>query len=197
MIKKFFKFQKSKGFTLIELLVSTAVVVTCATMVVAIITTTFRASNRTTSSEQLRQASDSVLTQLADMIQFSDGFVEAQNIEDFGPTPMPTPIYTCQNSSSDQADNAVDAIQIRSNGQVRTIECDDSNNLLLDGVSLFDANKIMVDSCSISCAQASSQDPPVITISLDLSTASLNNLPENNVGISSFSRTIRMQNLNQ
>lgn len=195
MIKFFLNFQKSKGFTLVELLISTAIVITCATIVVAIITSTFRTSNKTTTSEQLRQAADSVLSQLSDMIQFSDGFVEAQNIEDFGPTPMPTPIYTCQDNSSD---TSVDAIQIKSNGQIRTIECDDNNNLLLDGASLFDPNKIEVIQCVISCAQASSQDSPVITISLDLSTPTVSGAPpETESQISSFSKTIRMQNLNQ
>jgi len=187
---------KNQGFTLIELLISIAIVITCATIVVAIITATFRDTNTVNSEEKIRQGGTSALNQLTDMIKNADSFEGAYKLQDGQLTSE-----SCQTPDSDQS-FGVDAIKITTNGQVRTIECSTSSDgtsesLTLDGQDLIDSNYIKIQECDISCTQTSVADPPVISISLSLSTFTPTGLAENTSDITQLSQTVRMSNPNQ
>lgn len=184
----------SQGFTLIELLVSTAIVITCSTIIVAIIAATFRDTNTVNSEERIRQGGTIALNQLTDMIKNADSFKGAYLLQN-GELAQ----TSCQSPDSGQS-SAVQAIKIVSNGETRTIECysDGSSEFLtLDGQPLLDANYIIVQGCDLSCTQNTVADPPVITISLDLSTLTTTGLAENTSSITQLSQTVRMTNLNQ
>ncbi len=200
MSRKFNKNKWSLGFTLMELLVSTAIVITCATIVVAIITATFRQTNTINSEERIRVGGTNVLNELTTMIKTADSFDGAY--DDINHDGNLTPHINSSNEHACEIPGSetitVQAIKITSNGQERTIQCS-LDTLLLDGQPILDANDIETDVCSMTCTQNTQADPPVINISLNLSAPAPTGakLPEANSSISQLSQTVRMTNLHQ
>ena len=186
------KINKNRGFTLIELLVSMGLVITAATIVVGVITTTFRGSSKITSIDQLRQAGDGAITQLANLIEFADSFQGAEIINDDNSV---TELPVC--ATPDQ-DNGVDSIKISVSGQTRTISCTNADVLTLDGKSVIDEGSYQIDSnsCQLSCSQVNRFSPPVIGIQFNLSPI-VGGSSVNNINLNTFSKTIKMQNPNQ
>lgn len=174
---------KKSGFTLIELLVSIGIVITSATIVVAVITATFRGSSKTNTGEQVRDAGNSAISQLSTIVQYADSFS--------GAIKGGVNLTVCNPSSGN---TSVDSVKISKNGSIRTITCT-SNDLSLDGKTMFNRGKYSMTNCSITCSQTGITEPPVIGIKFKLSAASIG-FSENSSSLN-FSKTIKMVNLNQ
>lgn len=179
---------KSKGFTLIELLVAISIIITSATVVVAIITASFRGSSKTIINEEVRQSGNTALEQVGKMVQYADSFDGVIDQSD-------TEINSCIATGGDD-DVTYDALLFTSDGVERNLSCNDEDGLLLDNQPLIDEGRLVIENCELTCSQVSTTDSPTIGISFDLS-RSLSNLPEKSANIDSFSKKIKMRNLNQ
>ncbi len=179
---------KSRGFTLIELLVSISIIITSATIVVAIITASFRGASKTIVDEEVRQSGNSALSQAGKMIQYADSFNGV--VDSSGDT-----VTSCV-VSSDDGDVTFNSLLFTTDGVSRTLSCNAEDGLTLDNQPLVDEGRLVLENCELTCSQATSVDSPTIGISFDLS-RSLSSLPDQSANIDSFSKKIKMRNLNQ
>ncbi len=179
------KFNKTygHGFSLIEILVAIALVVSVSTIVIAIITSAFRASNKTTSIEIIRQNGNSAMGKITRLIKFADNFA---GVSDDGDVFVPS----CDTEITYQH------IRVKSGGIDKTVSCSDSN-ISIDGTPVINTGKVRVvgGSCFITCIQDIENIPPIVGINFDLSLAdsSQATLPEGSA-IVSFSTSVKMRN---
>ncbi|TXG76514.1 type II secretion system protein [Candidatus Dojkabacteria bacterium] len=180
--------KNSRRFTLIELLVAISIVITSATVVVAIITASFRGSSKTLIDEEVRQSGNTALEQVGKMVQYADSFNGV--VDTSGET-----VTSCI-ATSDDGDVTYNSLLFTADGVSRTLSCNDDEGLTLDNQPLVDEGRLVLENCELTCSQSTTTDSPTIGISFDLS-RSLSNLPEQSANIDSFSKKIKMRNLNQ
>lgn len=148
MNKKYFS---KKGYTLIELLAVMMVFVVIGTFLVSILVTSLRSNNKTNSITNVRQNGQFVIEQLSKNIREAHAVI--------------TP-YPCGSLDVPVSSNTVTITEV--NGGQITYSCT-GTNIASNGANLLDDTSIIVQSCSFSCGQVSSQSSPVISIKFSLS----------------------------
>lgn len=181
-------YKKNNGFTLIELLVGMIIVITSATAVVVLLSSSFRISNKTTSLGSVRESGNNAINLMERTIQFASGFYGASNDSTFATYDTQCPV----------APTAYNYIRIRtSTGGTAEFSCS-AGHLYYDqgsgNTDLIDVSNVNITSCQLICAQASSNDPPVIGINFTVALKTTSTLSEQNASLS-FSTSAKMRNL--
>jgi type II secretory pathway pseudopilin PulG len=178
-----------KGFTLVELLTSVIVIVAIGSIITGIITSSLRGSNKANTIENIRQAGDYVLNQMAKDIEYSQTFDGSNTGFKFDDDPK---YYT--SCPTDPLAKTLNNITIRSTKDLLiAYECHDSS-LLANGAQLIDTNSsIDVQNCSFVCAQ-SDTGVPIIKISFILGSKRQNNSVESSNPPVTFETAVTMRN---
>lgn len=155
-----------------------------ATVIISVLFISFRTSKKSDNIIAIKQSGNSALSQIVNKIKFArslddpltcvpDVTQSSITITDFdgGQT-----IYSCP--------GVVDEIS----GMV-------TESISSNSAALLDANSIAVDPdlCSFTCSQASTNDPPTITIKFTLSPAMATDFAENSTSIP-FQTSVTMRN---
>lgn len=143
------KFQK--GFTLIELITVIAILSVIGGIVVSVITVTFRATRKSDLLENARQNGDTALSLMVKNIRF------AKSLD----APTTAQCLATTTTSSIKVTSFLDNKQT-------TYACG-GNTISSNSASLFDTNSLKVTGCSFSCKQATTLDPPTVSIQYTLS----------------------------
>lgn len=167
------KLKVQEGFTIIELLAVMVILMSIGTIIGAILFTSLRGASKTSTINSVRQNGYFALTQMTKMIRQASRFggvstdgtnyvanCTAQSV--LPPTPTPTP-------------RQYNYIKITSHdlGQT-TFSClagdtISSQSGSLSPVSLLDKTAVSLVSCSITCTQNTTGEPPTIEIQFTLS----------------------------
>jgi prepilin-type N-terminal cleavage/methylation domain-containing protein len=164
------------GFTLIELLTVIAILSVIGGIAVSVIMITLRTTKKTDLLETARENGGSALTQMVKSIRF------AQSLD----TPA-----TCVPS---QTVNAITITSLSDHAQT-TYSCA-GGTIASNGASLIDTTSLQATACSFVCAQATTNDPPTITIQFTLSPQQSNGFEENNFTLP-FQTSVTVRNYQQ
>lgn len=168
-----FHFSLHTGFTLIELLTVLAVLGVIGTIVIAVITITLRGTKKSDLLEVGRQNGETALSQIVKSIRY------AQTLND------PT---SCVGSTTV---NAITITSLSDNAQT-TYACV-NNTIASNSASLIDSNSLTISNCSFVCSQATSGDPPTITITYTLTPKNTSSFFETNFTLP-FQTSVTMRN---
>lgn len=159
------KLNGQNGYTLIELLAVMIIIIAVGTIITNIIVSSLRGSNKSTSVNEVRQAGNFALSQMAKAIAYSrsfDGVSDDTIVDDQG---QKKEILDCTNYSNSQ----FHYLKISSFNSIQTTYACTSNSLTANGVALIDISKFKLPTdCYFICSQKSVSVWPTIKINLDL-----------------------------
>ena len=172
------KISNFKGFTLIELLVSVGLFSALATVIISVLFISFRTSKKSDVIISVKQSGNSALSQMVSKIRF------AKSLDD--------PI-TCV---PDVTQNSITITAFDGGQTVYGCPGVMTESISSNSAALVDINTITVDSCSFTCSQTTTNDPPTITIKFTLSATNETGFVENSTSIP-FQTSITLRNYNR
>lgn len=179
-MKKFliFKIQflGERGFTLIEILTVVGILSILGALVVSILTTTLRETNKSDLLNVARASGDTALNQMVKSIRY------AKSLDN--PATCTTPVTT----SSITFTSLLDLRQT-------TYACG-GGTISSNSASLFDTTGLKVSACSFTCSQATTLDPPTITIQYTLTPRNPGTFTESKF-TQSFQTSVTLRNVIQ
>ncbi|HZE86945.1 MAG TPA: type II secretion system protein [Methylomirabilota bacterium] len=171
-------FRKQKGFSLIELLVSMAVFASVTTVIITVLFVSFRAGKKSDVLISLKQNGDATLAQMVKSIRY------AKSLD--APAACTTPVT--------QASITITSI---SDAKQTIFSCPAgaSTSITSNSASLIDTNAVSVSGCSFTCSQATTNDPPTITIQFTLGAKNTTSFVET-TGSIPFQTSVTLRNYN-
>lgn len=145
------KCEKASGFTLIEVLVVLGVFVVISTVIVSILFVSLRGSKKSDVLVTTRENGYSALSKMARVIRY------AKSID------LPA---SCVPSSGSV--NSITITGSDDNQIVFACPASSSGGISSNSASLVDTSSVSVSSCSFTCSQPTSADPPTVMISFTL-----------------------------
>ncbi|MBI4078678.1 MAG: type II secretion system protein [Candidatus Levybacteria bacterium] len=187
-----------RGFTLIEVLVVLALLTTIGSLILSIITSMARTVSKTTAINRVTQNGSAAIIQITKTLRNAKSFngisVDGSeyatdcsvSVLPLTPTPTPTEYHVVK--IKDFTDKDIKFVCLE--GILGIKEGDDI-------IQFVNESEVAVTSCSFTCSQASTFEPPTIGISFTLSQATEETLPERTVSPIPFQTTIRLRNVNR
>ena len=172
------RFSIKNGFTLIELLVAIGLFSALATVIISVLFISFRTSKKSDVIISLKQSGNSALSQMVNQIRFA---------------------RSLDNPTACVPDVTQDSITITAFDGGRTIYgCPGvvTETISSNSAALLDENSINVDSCTFTCSQTTTNDPPTITIQFTLSAANATDFVETSTSIP-FQTAVTLRNYNR
>lgn len=160
------KYQQN-GYTLIELLAVMIVLIAVGVIITSIIASSLRGSNKSASVNEVRQAGNFTLSQMAKAIAYSRSF---DGVSDGTIDPDTGQLIYASNCTS-SGNTKYYYLKISSFSSIQTTyACLDSPtaSLTANMVSLIDTSKFNIKDCYFICSQKSVSVWPTININLDL-----------------------------
>lgn len=192
--------KNNKGYTLVEMLAVIMVIVTVGSIITGIIVASLRDSNRSTNVNEVRQAGNFALTQIAKTINYAKTFEGVAKENDYLNDGTINYTRTCSTVDTYQY------IKITTFDNIETTYfCDNSNRTLSKSTnSGWDPNSLnfdpiinmasfYVNSCSFTCSQPNISIAPTIKIMFTVSKISASIFAENKVNIP-FETTVGIRN---
>jgi type II secretory pathway pseudopilin PulG len=192
------------GYTLVELLAVMIILIAVGTIIASIFVSSLRGGNKSTTTNEVRQVGNYVISQMSKMIAFSEGFSDGFGGVGTGPDKDNiTWYYDCVAApparTKDTQYHYVKIVSLN-DGDTTTFECgrDPTNTYgVLSSNSAALTPSTMDATCSFTCSQADLSSPPTINISLKLKkiqSAAAAFLPESQKTTMDFNTSVTLRN---